>query len=183
METKVYAIPLQGTDKVLRMEVKQFEDDDNIQIEQLLKINFTRIKAEALTFPVILNRLGLLVADAERVVKEKQLEFEVWEAKTKGEIREGLRERKRAEKLTDDDIKSMLYMELYGRPTYAVKKRQIINAEHNYEVVKAFFWNAKDKSEKINVLLDKAQPDDIQLEELVGEINGIKLSAKDKVMK
>lgn len=168
---KIYAIPM--GDQVLKISVNQFDEDSELDIEQLLKIDYSRLKAESVTFPVVLNRLGLMLADAENKLKNAQLDFEIWEAGFKSDIREDLLARKKEEKMTDEDIKARMYSALYANATFKVKKKQILKAEHDKTVLSAFFWNAKDKSEKINVLLDKAQPDDIQLEELGNSINGI----------
>ena len=70
-----------------------FDDfDEDMDIDSLLKIDYSNIIGELVTFPVIVNRFGNLLAEAESKVSESKLNLEVFEAKTKERLRNELAE-------------------------------------------------------------------------------------------
>lgn len=68
--------------------------DEDMDIDSLLKIDYSNLIGELITFPVIVNRFGQLLAEAESQVSEAKLNLEVFEAKTKERLRSELSSRK-----------------------------------------------------------------------------------------
>ena len=161
-------------DKVLVIKVKEF-DVDGIDIDQLLQINYQRLPAEMVTFPVILNKLGLLLADAENCIKEANLDLEIYIAKKREEIRCDLNSNKRAERLSQDDIKYKQESDLKSDAGFQARSKKLFKAEKNCAYMKSVYWSAKDKSDKLNKLGEKMHQDDISydLDKVAGIINGV----------
>ena len=56
--------------KVIKIKDKtyflKFDDfDENVDVDSLLKIDYGNLLGELVTFPVVVNRFGVLLADAE----------------------------------------------------------------------------------------------------------------------
>ena len=50
--------------------------DEDVDIDSLLKIDYSNLIGELVTFPVILNRFGILLAEAESQVAETKLHLD-----------------------------------------------------------------------------------------------------------
>lgn len=166
---------LKYKDKIITLSFKQFEDE--IDVDTLLQINHQRLAAEMITFPVILNRLGFLLSDANNKVKEASLDLEISTAKKAEEIRIKLLENKRTSKHTDSDLTIFQKADLRTDATLKVKSIILIKAQKEQEMVSSLYWAAKDKSDKLNKLSEKLHSGDMEydLNEIKGTINGIKI--------
>ena len=84
--------------KVVVINYKEFKKD--IDVDTLLQIDYKRLPAEMVTFPVILNKLGLLLAEANNKVKEADLDLEIFIAKKNEEARLSLLDDKKTKRYT-----------------------------------------------------------------------------------
>ena len=57
--------------------------EETVDIDKLTSIDYRNLYGEAVTVSALLNKVGLLRAEAERAVSEKKLEKEVYEADMK----------------------------------------------------------------------------------------------------
>lgn len=134
------------------------EFTDELEIEELLRINIEKLALEAITFPVIVNRLGFLLADANNQVKEREVDMEIFLSKKREEVRQSLNDNKLAgEKLTQEDIKFKQEFLVRNDPHYKVKTKQLNDAIRTRDYVNSIFWAAKDKNSKIDLLLKNEQ--------------------------
>ena len=74
--------------KVVNIAGKQYvlhvgEFDEDFQVEDFLKIDYSNLVGELVTFPIIENRIGLMLADAESKVSEIKLNRDILESKLK----------------------------------------------------------------------------------------------------
>src|SRR5579872_1144024 len=76
---KKFNVPL-DRDHSLIMKVDLFGDEDEIDLDKLLKIDSSNIPMEIVTLPVVLNKIGFLLADAENALNVAKLESEIEEA-------------------------------------------------------------------------------------------------------
>ena len=77
-------------DKVYQL---QFDDfDEEMDIDNLLRIDHSNLVGEMVTFPVFVNRFGNLLAEAESKVAEVKLNLEITEAKLKERLKAELQE-------------------------------------------------------------------------------------------
>lgn len=155
--------------------IDEFEED--VDIDNLLKIDMSNLVGELITFPVIVNRFGILLADAESVVAEKKITCEVYEAK----LRERLRAQWDAEedgKLTEKALDALVIQD----KGLGMFKKQHIEAIRQRDYVNSIFWSAKDKSNKLEKLSSTIQPGDIPDNVLEGRVNGILLKKTRKLI-
>ena len=135
-----------------------FDDfDEDMDIDSLLKIDYSNIIGELVTFPVIVNRFGILLAEAESKVSESKLNLEVFEAKTKERLRNELAEANGGKNPTVEALNNALLM----NKAYQSLRRQFIEIQKTRDYVNSIFWSAKDKTSKIEKLSLTVQNGDI----------------------
>jgi hypothetical protein len=162
-------------EKSIRLIYSDFGDD--IEIDDLLKIDYHNLVGELITFPIIENRFGLLLADSESKVSENKLNLEILEAKLKEQIRE---------KILDDTGKAPTVEALNNAVTcnkaWQVMKRNLITAQKTRDYMNSIFWAAKDKSGKLEKLSQTVQLTEIPDNVLEGRINGILVKKNKNLM-
>ena len=109
---------------------------------------------ELVTFPVILNRFGILLAEAESQVAETKLNMDVYEAKTKERLRIELAEQNNGKAPTVEALNNAVV----SNKAYQAMKRKYIEVVKTRDYINSIFWAVKDKSEKLNKLSLSIQP-------------------------
>lgn len=155
--------------------------EDTVDIDSLTSIDYSNLYGEAVTVSALLNKVGLLRAEAERAVSEKKLEKEVYEADMKkGWRREANRnggkftieeeEIKLSEKALDE---ALLLDEDYQKLCL-----EYIEAQKNFSVLDALQWSVQDKSKKLNNLLKPVTPQEFLSELVEGKVNSFLIARK-----
>lgn len=153
--------------------------EDTVDIDKLTSIEYSNLYGEAVTVSALLNKVGLLRAEAEKKVSECKLEKEVYEAQTKKEWRREanrnggkftlavgeneVEEIKLSEKALDE---ALLLDEDYQQLCIA-----LIDAQKNFSVLDALQWAVQDKSKKLNNLLKPVTPTEFLGELVEGKVN------------
>lgn len=156
-----------------------FDDfDEEVDIDSLLKIDYSNLIGELVTFPVILNRFGLLLAEAESQVAETKLNLDVFEAKTKERLRVELAEQNNGKSPTVEALNNAVT----SNKAYQAMKRKLIEVTKTRDYINSVFWAVKDKSEKLNKLSLTIQPGDISDSVLEGRVNSVLIKKTKKVI-
>ena len=156
-----------------------FDDfDEDMDIDSLLKIDYSNIIGELVTFPVIVNRFGNLLAEAESKVSESKLNLEVFEAKTKERLRNELAEANGGKNPTVEALNNALLM----NKAYQSLRRQFIEIQKTRDYVNSIFWSAKDKSSKIEKLSLTVQNGDIPDSVIEGRVNNVLIKKTKKII-
>lgn len=157
----------------------KFEDfDESVDVDSLLKIDYSNLLGELVTFPVIVNRFGVLLADAENALQETKLNLDVFEAKTKERLRkEYIEENDKAP--TVDALNSMLTLD----KGYQAMKRRYFEAQKMRDYINSMFWSAKAKDDKLSKLSLTLQESDIADSTLEGRINSVTVKKSNKLIK
>src|SRR5215210_4784069 len=79
MNDKKVIIDLGAQGKVL-LKSQLFNSAEEVDLDAMLRIDMSNFHLELLTIPVILNHVGLLLADAIERSTRKKLEIEIYEA-------------------------------------------------------------------------------------------------------
>jgi hypothetical protein len=166
-------------DRELFLKVDLFEGQEEIDVDKILKIDILNLTAEILTFPVIYNRLGLILADKQNTLKEVDLSYRIWRAKTAEAIKnewngDDTKKVIRGGKFTKDDVEDYIHI----HPVYKAKKQQIARAEKEVAYLNSIYWAAKDKSDKLEKLSLMLKSDDIDLDNIVKSFNGVQIKVK-----
>jgi hypothetical protein len=156
-----------------------FEDfDEELDIDSLLKIDYSNLIGEIITFPVIVNRFGILLAEAESQAAEAKLNLEVFEAKTKERLRIELAERNGGKSPTVEALNNAVV----SNKAYQVMRKKLIEAQKTRDYINSIFWASKDKSEKLNKLSLTIQQGDITDKMIEGKINNVLIKQTKKLI-
>ena len=156
-----------------------FDDfDEDMDIDSLLKIDYSNIIGELVTFPVIVNRFGILLAEAESKVSESKLNLEVFEAKTKERLRNELAEANGGKNPTVEALNNALLM----NKSYQALRKQFIEIQKTRDYVNSIFWSAKDKTSKIEKLSLTVQNGDIPDSIIEGRVNNVLIKKTKKII-
>ena len=181
MSEEIIKINLQN--HIVSLKVQTF--DGEIDIEDILKIDFTGIRNEIVTFPVIMNRLGLLRADQEEVTSRSKLDFEIYEAQLTEEKRKSLtssdtdeKGKTKVSKPTKDEVDNAVLLDV----RYRKKKEQYFANVKWMSYLDSVYWSAKDKSTKLDKLSEKLRPEEFEKELLEGVWNGVLIKCQQKLI-
>ncbi len=137
-------------------------------VEELIQIDVGNLVGEMLTFPVVIQRIGLKRVQMENAVEKHKHDLNIEEAKLR------LLEKELNPKFTvtaiDDTITS----------NAEIKKRraELISLNSQLSIIKALYRALESKDTKLNQFLKSLPPDDMRLEEVKGHINGVLLKNK-----
>lgn len=152
--------------------------DEDVDIDSLLKIDYSNLIGELVTFPVILNRFGILLAEAESQVAETKLNMDVYEAKTKERLRIELAEQNNGKAPTVEALNNAVV----SNKAYQAMKRKYIEVVKTRDYINSIFWAVKDKSEKLNKLSLSVQPGDLSDSVIEGRVNNVLVKKTKKVI-
>lgn len=161
--------------KTYSLLIKTFDDD--VEVDDLLTIDYSNLIGEVVTFPSIVNRIGIMLAEAESAVSEKKLNLEVFEAKTKERLRIELAEAN-GKTPTVEALNNAVLQET----AYQKMRLGLINAQKTRDYLNSVFWSAKDKSDKLLALMRNYEiGEDANISEQ--RINGILVKKRENLIK
>jgi len=161
MEANKITITLKG--KTVVLSYNEFAEE--IDIDDLFRIDLSNINAEILTFPVVLNKLGIMLAEADNEVAEAKMNLEVYESKCRKKLRETM------SKPTIDAVDDGLKQDAL----YQIKRKKFIQAEFHRNLINSSYWSAKDKSEKLDKISLTLNFSDVDLTEMPKVFNNVNL--------
>lgn len=152
-------------DKPVSLNMRDF--DDEIDVDNLTSINYYNLYGEAVTVPALLNQVGILKAQQEKVFSDKKLEFEIFEAELRQRIRKESTET--SQKLTEKGLDELVSID----GGYKIKKKNVATAQYNLNVIESLWWAIKSKDTKLNNLLKGVSPEELFSELVEGTVNNI----------
>jgi hypothetical protein len=102
MTTRTIEVKVDGEEKAILLKIPSLSELESIDVEKITKIRHDNIYADAITFPVMLNRLGMLLAEADSMIERSELDYRIERASLSKEIRKKLTEK--GEKVTNDVV-------------------------------------------------------------------------------
>ena len=154
------------------------EFDEEIDIDALLRIDYTNLIGEMVTFPVIVNRFGNMLAEAESKVAEVKLNIDILEAKLKERLRIELSEANGGKNPTVDALNNSILLD----KAYQVMRKKYVETQKQRDYINSIFWSCKDKSDKISILVKSS---DITMNTDLSEakINNVLVKKREKLIK
>ena len=153
------------------------EFDEDVDVDSLLKIDYSNLIGEMITFPVIVNRFGQLLAEAENQVALAKLNLEVTEAKLKESLRIKLADRN-GKAPSVDAVNTAVLLE----KGYQAMRRSYLEKQKTRDYMNSIFWSAKDKSEKLDKLSLTVQQGDIADSVIEGRVNNVLIKRTRKLI-
>jgi hypothetical protein len=163
-----------GDGKQVTLRWREFNEE--VDLDKILVIDYTELIAETLTFPVIMNKFGFLLADIQNKLSSAKVDFEVFEAKKKQEIRNEFVEQ--GSKFTINQVDEALVQD----KVWQIKKKQLIKTQKNLDYVNSVYWSAKEKLtllQKISVNITETDLKNIK----TSVFNHVKINVHEQLMK
>ncbi|NCU25778.1 hypothetical protein EOM86_03555 [Candidatus Nomurabacteria bacterium] len=180
MAVNVIKIPL--VNKIISL---RYDDSvlDEIDIDDTVNIDYSNIVGELLTFSVIMNRIGILKAEAWNAYQNKKLELEIYRARCAEESRKRLTTvkideggRGRDAKPTKDEVENAVILD----SVYQSKLRGVYRAEKDHANIESLYWAAKSKDDKLNVFGKSLTPEDMERDLVDKVVNNISIKGHSK---
>lgn len=146
-----------------------------VDIDELLFVHINNLVADMITFPVVLNRLAMIKAKADDLLRGVEFDNKVFYAQLYEDHKKKLIAN--GEKATETGIE----MAIKRDPKYIVKMKDLFKVQKNADIVTELYWSAKSKDKKLESLSAKIKPDDFEREILVDSINGVLIRASKNV--
>lgn len=161
-----------------------FQMLEDVDVDDLTKIHYHNIFGEVVTVSALLNKVGLIRAEAEEAFSLKKMECEIYKAELSKRLRR--ESATNAGKLKTLDESGTPGSEIYVKATedgiegsilldagYQTKKKNEIKAWRDFQYVDSLYWSIKSKDQKLNNLMRDVKPEDFEREIVEGTINGM----------
>lgn len=170
-------------DKIVVLKLQSF---DEIDTDEITKIQYHNIIGELLTCSTVLNRVGNILAAADEALSEGKLDFDIFYAQKYEEWMKSLsvtytntKDRQVTEKPSSTEIEQ----NITRTPEYKVKRKNVIRLQKQKDIINSLYWAVKSKDDKLNKLTDKIRPEQFEGEIIENVINGIMIRIKNKAIK
>lgn len=161
-------------DKTIILKVLPFDPD--INVDEILRIDYHNIMGEILTFQVIFNRIGNIKAEMQNIVSRAKLDLEVFEAQLYEEYKNKLAA---SGKATVKDIEAAILRD----HRLSIKKKDFFEKVKNFEYCDSLYWSAQNKSSALLKMADKLRPEEFSGELLQDIVNGVMIKQSRKAIK
>jgi len=150
--------------------------DTDVNVDDLLKIDYSNLIGEILTFPVLLNRIMNLKAEMQSIVNEDEVDVDAFEADLKEKKRRLLTSS--GQKTTISEVEAAVLLDA----GFIAKKKAHFNKQRNLGYLDALYWAAQSKSKLLEKISDKIRPSEFESELLSDTINGIQIKMARKAI-
>jgi hypothetical protein len=168
--------------KKIVLNTKDFNEE--IDVDDLLSIHYENIPGEVITIPALLNRVGLLKAEAESISKKSKLLLSIEESKFKKGLRREatinsgfFRINEERFKLSEKSLEEAMVLDKVCQ----TRAQQLIDAETDYETVSVLYWSLSEKSKKLDNLIKGTSPDEFSESIIEGKINDMYISFNKRI--
>lgn len=176
---KPEVVVIELKDKLIKLILTPFDTDVNI--ENLLEIQPHNMYGELITISRLLNKVGNLKAEMNEVLRESNLDFDIFYAQQQEEKRKELTFTKPDGKVNNPTV-SEVESAVVRTPGYKVKKQNIFKIQKNMEYIDSLYESVKNKSFVVMKLSDKWKPEDFEKEIVEGSVNSIMIKFSKKTI-
>ena len=172
METMETVIHLGS--RPITFKFKSFED--NVDVDALLTVDYSNLYGEAVTIPSLMNHMGILKAETEKTWSTKKAELDFYEADLRKRFRKEATET--AQKLTEASLTELVETD----PGFKIKKKNVITAKYNLDVMDSMFWAVSAKNKKLDNLVKGVTPEELYAEIQEGVVNNVLLKKHKSIV-
>lgn len=169
------ALTIELKNKMIVLRTLPFDTD--IDVDEVLKIDYHNLVGEILTFPVLLNRIANLKAEMQNLVNEGEVDVRVFEAQLTEEKRKDITNK--GGKGTVGEIEAAVRLD----SRYRLKKNDFYSKQKNLDYLDSLYWAAQSKMTLLNKISDKIRPEEFEQELLEDVVNGVMIKATKKAIK
>jgi hypothetical protein len=161
--------------QIVTLKYEGFEDE--IDVDEICKIDYSNIYGEVVTCTALMNRIGIIRAEAESILKEKELLAKIEEARIKKD------ERRKAvsdsRKITEGGLEEIVMLD----EGLQIMKKNVIKAQKDFSFIDSLFWAIGSKDKKLNNLIKAVTPEEFEDRLIEGKVNGFMIKKFDKKYK
>lgn len=154
--------------QVVTIKFGKFEDE--IDADDLCRIDYGNLYGEAVTVSALINRIGILRAESEFILNSKKLEYDVREAQLRKD------ERRKANsdgtKITEKALEDIVLLD----EGLIVMRNNVAKAEKDFKIMEALYYAILSKDKKLNNILKPLTPQELGNEIIEGKVNGLIIS-------
>lgn len=158
--------------QIVTLKYEGFEDE--IDVDEICKIDYSNIYGEVVTCTALMNRIGIIRAEAESILKEKELLAKIEEARIKKD------ERRKAvsdsRKITEGGLEEMVMLD----EGLQIMKKNVIKAQKDFSFIESLYWALSSKDKKLNNLIKEITPEEFEDRLIEGKVNGFIIKKFDK---
>lgn len=169
-------VTIQQGEKVITLVFKEF--DDEIDIDRLTFIDYSNLYNELLTIATLMNRVGLLKAEADNSYDAERLDLAIYEAQCAERYRKELVQR------SGDKVKPATISQIENAVTLdegvKLRRKKLLRLRKEAAYLDSLYWAVKSKEQKLNRIGEKMNltPEDFEREIVEGVWNGILIQTK-----
>jgi DNA polymerase III delta prime subunit len=158
--------------QIVTLKYEGFEDE--IDVDEICKIDYSNIYGEVVTCTALMNRIGIIRAEAESILKEKELLAKIEEARIKKD------ERRKAvsdsRKITEGGLEEIVMLD----EGLQIMKKNVIKAQKDFSFIDSLYWALGSKDKKLNNLVKETTPEEFEDRLIEGKVNGFIIKKFDK---
>lgn len=143
------------------------EFDESIDMQAYLKIDYSNILGELLTFPICLNQISNLKSEVEALVSSQKLDIDILKANLEKEFK--IQRSASSQKTTNADVESYIKSNVDCQKA----ERALIHFQKNLSYMNGFYWSAQAKNDALTKLSDKLSPTEFSTELLEKSVNNV----------
>lgn len=148
--------------------------DESISVDEICQIDYSNLYGEAVTIPALMNKVGMMKAQAESDYSRSKLVCEIYESKLRKSIR--VESGKNSGKfLVDDDwvklTEKSIDEAVYLDSEYQELRDLMIEAKKNLDLLDSLYWAVGTKSKKLDNLVKQVTPQEFVEELIEGKVN------------
>jgi len=158
--------------QIVTLKYEGFEDE--IDVDEICKIDYSNIYGEVVTCTALMNRIGIIRAEAESILKEKELLAKIEEARIKkSERRKAVSD---SRKITEGGLEEMVMLD----EGLQIMKKNVIKAQKDFSFIESLYWALSSKDKKLNNLIKEITPEEFEDRLIEGKVNGFIIKKFDK---
>lgn len=162
--------------------LRYMEDETDVNVDEITKIDYSNIFGEVVTLPALLNKTGMLRAEAEKIFNSLKLECEIHSAGLKRAWRrEAATQSGKGKFSSTDEMGNIIVVKLSESALdeavtldkkYQKLKNDLFKAQRDLGFIDSLHWAVSSKDKKLNNLLKPVSPEEFVNELIDGAING-----------
>lgn len=159
--------------KMVAIHVEEWDWDVNL--DELLRIDYSNIFGEIITIPVLENQAGRLAAQIKNYYKSEKMKLEIKEA----EVRHLYRNEQSAAGAKAPSIQ-MVDDYVMMDPIVKAMRTRLLRLEKEVDQIEVLYESVKSKSFKLNNLSKSVVPAEYEKDLVEGKINNVMIHVKSK---
>jgi hypothetical protein len=131
------------------------DESDEVDVEDFLRIDYSNVVGECIVTPTMLNRAGIMRAECSQEVQRCKIQLSVLESSIRNEYRTNCPTQV---KLTQVKLEDLVKTD----PRLIAAQAKEREANYAYDLLDSFYWAMKSKDKKLELLLHKLSPTEVE---------------------